>query len=175
MGQYYLGRAYFQGVGVDRIDQRKGVQYLKQSADQGNPLALFSLGRMHQDGAGGCPKDENLGLSLLLQACSRGDSFTLCYVAGMFFEGRLGASKNVHEGIRLLKLAADAGYGDALLQLANLYLSGEGVAQDYTRAMQYYRLGKGEDEDGLVARKEAEYARLVAESFNGPSVSETAA
>ena len=54
--QYYLGKAYFYGMGVEK-DLKKAFEYAKKSADKNNSLGLNLLGVMHQNGEG-VKKDE---------------------------------------------------------------------------------------------------------------------
>ena len=58
--QYYLGKAYYFGMGVNK-DLKKSFEYAKKSADKNNSSGLNLLGVMYQNGEG-VKKDEQLNM-----------------------------------------------------------------------------------------------------------------
>lgn len=59
------------------------------------------------------------------------------YLAGLYQEGK-GTDKDVKKAGELIIKSAEEGYGNALAKAGDMYFEGQGVAQDYVKAVEYY-------------------------------------
>ncbi|MBV5338775.1 MAG: sel1 repeat family protein [Deltaproteobacteria bacterium] len=73
--QYHLGKAYCNGIGVEK-DQAEGVRWYRMAAEQGNIDAQFVLGVLYSRGEGvGADNDE--AIKWFRKAADQGDKSAL--------------------------------------------------------------------------------------------------
>lgn len=135
--QYYLGKAYFYGIGVEK-DEKKAFEYAKKSANQNNPSGLNLLGVVYQYGEG-IEKDELQALMYYKQAANLGNTKAMRNLASMY--ANIGSSIiqiNYDEAIEWLKKAVALNDVDSIIILANVLSSNE-VQRD-EESLKYYEM-----------------------------------
>lgn len=80
--QYYLGKAYSYGIGVEK-DSKKAFEYAKKSADKNNSSGLNLLGVMYQYGEG-IEKDESKAFEYYKQSTDLGNTKAMRNLALVF-------------------------------------------------------------------------------------------
>ncbi|XP_052773496.1 LRP2-binding protein-like isoform X2 [Mya arenaria] len=124
--QYNLGRAYFQGYGVDRQSDTDAERYWLLSADDGNPRASVkaqaTLGMFYS-------REETRNLKQAFfwhsEACGNG-SLESQGALGVMYEYGIGVRRNTDSAYVCMKGAADRG---------NVYAMGNLVAHYYRRKL----------------------------------------
>jgi hypothetical protein len=115
--QYYLGRIYDRGWGVES-DQLEAVRLYTLSALQGYSDAFFSLGQKYYSGEG-IATDQKSAADLFLLGAITGDRDAQWAIGHCFLYGE-GRDQDVLEGTAWLMLAADQGEEYALEELAKV-------------------------------------------------------
>jgi uncharacterized protein len=86
-GQYYLGLCYLKGDGLEQ-DEDRGLDWIRQAADQGNNLALYDLAGLYARGIGE-PRNKLDHPLELLKRVARSDSKSLDGVTRSAYDGIL--------------------------------------------------------------------------------------
>ena len=143
--QYYLGKMYRKGEGVQQ-DNRQAVYWYTKSVEQGNRKAQNNLAVMYDNGFG-VEKDLKKAFELYSQSAAQGTTAAQFNLGMMYRDGQ-GVKKNYVKAFELFSLAADGGNVRAQNALAILYTQGKGTQRDYTKALYWYRKSadKGYDE-----------------------------
>lgn len=131
--QYYFGKAYYYGIGVEK-DTKKAFEYAKKSANQNNPSGLNLLGVAYQYGEG-VEKDELQALMYYKQAANLGNTKAMMNIAKMYAVGSY-VKQDTNQAIGWVKKAFDIGYIDAARVLGNMYASPE--VKNLAEAFKYY-------------------------------------
>ena len=100
-GQYYVGKAYYDGHGV-ACDYSEAVKWYELSARQGFADALFCLGECYDDGDGVEENAED-AFCLYLLAAQKNHAKAQCYV-GYCYENGAGVERNMREALRWYEL-----------------------------------------------------------------------
>ena len=121
--QLHVGHAYRFARGVDRNDT-VAIRWYAQSAKQKEPRAEYAIGKMFEEG-NGVDRDYRKALTWYRKAAARG-----------YDEAEEKVEKR-DEFVRALPLAKE---GDpvAQAQIGDAYTNGDGVALDYTKALEWY-------------------------------------
>lgn len=160
-----LALLYFNGTGVKR-DVNKGVELLRQAAEQGNAAAMDNIGNYYNSNWGGndleaaekwwrkaaekgfAASQATLGLMLkergeykqamewAKKGAAQGNA-AADYLMGTFYTHGYGVDVNHDEAIKWYKLAAEKGHARAQADVATCYANGEGVKRD-ERQMAYW-------------------------------------
>lgn len=108
--------------GADEIDkdEKAGVRWLREAADEGDVKAQYSVGVAFYNGHG-ANTDKALGFSYLLKAANQDFTpaqiiITQCYLSGD------GVEENTDEAVKWLEKLADGGEPKACFILSQLYL-----------------------------------------------------
>jgi TPR repeat protein len=86
-GEALLGRAYYEGVGVNR-NYAIALTWLNKAVAQNNPDAMFFLGLMLEHGRG-VPQDLNRATNLFDRAAALGQRYAAMEVNGMRMQGEV--------------------------------------------------------------------------------------
>ena len=130
IAQYYLGKAYMFGLGVDR-NLSKTLHYAEQSAAAHYPAGINLLGVIYDDGYG-VAKNKKRAVKYYRQAAQLGNTNAMINLATIYAN-----SKNVNQTISWLKKAYHAGSIRAIKLLGNTYASTE--VKKYKQAIHYYK------------------------------------
>ena len=143
IGEYFMGVVYFYGNGMPN-DWQKAKHYFSLSANHGNTQAMCELANMYQYGIG-IERDTMKAMELYSQAANEGNGFAMKKLARSFNNGDLGVLDE-SRSIEYYAKAFDAlyecamGENDPIAQhtLGESFMDGEGVKQNYDRAVGYY-------------------------------------
>jgi len=166
--QYWLGKAYMFGAGVQK-DPSKAVAWFRKAAEQGHGEAQFALGAAYLVGDG-VSQDAGEAERWLIKAIEQGKTAAWSYLshirealgdhAGALAWTRRGAEEGdaaaqFDMGQRLrqgqgvpqdnaqatewFRKAANQGHTAAQYNLGVMYASGRGVSQDQARAIEWFR------------------------------------
>ena len=134
-----LGYAYDKGLGVTK-DNAKAVEYYRQAAEMGNPVALYNLGRKYFTGTNGLPLDWTAAQRYLEQASEEG------LLSAQHLLAQLHHDQNrPTEAATWFTRAAEHGYAPSMCSLAYLFQHGKGLSLDLNRAVQWYQRAAAED------------------------------
>ena len=154
--QYDLSAAYLEGKIVP-ADIMKSIEWLKKSADNNYPEAMFELAIMYFQGLASdttgviVEKDDEKGISFMKRAAEKG-----FLPAAMFLD-------NLNHSVESLTRMADNGDVDAQCKLGFLYCEGKEVKQDIDKSIHYFR---------MAARQNNEMARMTVNMYDkfGPEL-----
>ncbi|RAP27968.1 hypothetical protein DID78_05705, partial [Candidatus Marinamargulisbacteria bacterium SCGC AG-343-D04] len=134
--QNNLGWMYINGKGVEK-SYTKAFECYTKAADQGNANAQNNLGEMYVTGKG---VDQNYGKALewYRKAADQGCAVAQ-YSLGMMYDNEEGRMK---EAVKWITLAAEQGLPEAQYKLGIMYFHGRGVAQDVSKASEWYDKSK---------------------------------
>lgn len=138
----------FTGVGPE-----VGWQLLKQSADLGQPSALFFLGSLHVGGLFTQNKaDYASGRPLIERAALAGHVDALFMIANMYKDG-IGGKKDAAKAFEFYRQAAERGHTYAALMAFTMINDGEGTRKDFALAYRIARnmAGQGEVYGAVMA------------------------
>ncbi len=168
-GQFNLANCYLKGIpGILQKDEKRAIQFYKQSADQGYADAKFELGNCYKNGIG-VRKDEQEAARLYELAAQQGHgeaqiSILRCYLYG--------------EGVRLNRLKAEewcnkAAKNECKLDwawnlLGNYYKRGEDGEKDYKKAVECFR--KAADKGLAEAQYELGVCYINRQGVNGHDI-----
>jgi TPR repeat protein len=154
-GMHWVGLMYEEGKGVAQ-DGTTAAQWFKRAADQGHAPSMNHYGNLLR-------KDQPAeALVWHLKAAEAGEPFAMENAGGAYYEG-IGTEKDLVKAAEWYRKAAEQGRsGNAMLQWGYMLSTGQGVAQDVTKALamylaaarlgesaamynigDYYRVGKG--------------------------------
>ena len=134
--QFILGRAYFNGMWVEK-DDRKAFQWFSRSAEQGLPEGQAELGMCYVRGIG-VTKDAEEGVKWIRKAVEKNNPLGQ-YNLALCYENGFGVESNNEEAVKYLRKAAEQGLPDAQAELGGCYLSGLGVTKDIPEALKWIR------------------------------------
>ena len=150
--QFYLGKMYLYGYGVER-DYATALPILKELEAQGNATAQYNLGEMYRQGQG-VAQDYKEAVRLYGLAAAQGDARAQWELGEMYIYGH-GVERDGQEYVRLQDLSRaqrhwsgakahcdlegkydlDLNSSVARCDLGVMYDKGTGVAQDYKEAV----------------------------------------
>ncbi len=143
--QNNLGKMYRDGYGVPKDDQ-KAVEWYRKAAEQGNANGQSELGTAYIHGRG-VTKDVQKAMEWYLKAAEQGNLMAQYMLAVAYSSGDEGITKNETQATfwgRKVVNAAEQGNATAQSHLGYMYQYGYGVAQDYQKAMEWYRKSDGQ-------------------------------
>jgi len=124
-----------------------GIEWLRRSAEQGNPFAMRFLGFVY-DGKDKAESDDwyREAAGALYKAAKQGDPRAQHDLAGLYREG-IGVAKDSAEADKWFALAAknyraaaEQGDPEAQYMLGGFYMKGVGVEKDEAEAVKWFRL-----------------------------------
>ena len=135
-----LGR-FFYVMPRNPEDKTRGLQLLKESADEDDPESMAFLGNIYlfeKEVEG----SEDEGVRLIRDAASQGDKLGMHTLGLMLLDGRK-VNRNPEEGVKWICRAAEAGDVSSMKKLGNIYELGLGVEADEDLSMEW--MGKASD------------------------------
>jgi TPR repeat protein len=155
--QAVLGAEYYCGIMV-RQNYAEARRWLEAAAKQGQPDAQCDLGCMFLFG-NGVPKDTGLAISWLAKASETGSARGHLLLGRAYKENPNTSRKAVEH----YEAAAKMGIHAAKLELAQLCISGNGVAQDFIRAIDLLEQASTDGVFSKDAQTDSEARKLLEE------------
>lgn len=129
--QYYVGAMYQYGGGVSQSDEQ-AFYWFEQSAENGDDEAQYGLGLMYADGEGVKQSDKKARHWFERSAAQGHD--------GAQYElGEALRTKSPKKALPWLLKAAAQNNSDAYVSLGHMHSFGKGVAENETKAFEYYQ------------------------------------
>jgi len=117
-------------------DPAAALPWLKASAEQEHPMALYLLGQLYFSGQGGVEADAELGWKLYTRAAELGYA-PASAEAGRHLLVDDATADDVQRGLYFLNKSASSGYAPGEYYLAKVYLAGRHVTLDGSAAAQW--------------------------------------
>ncbi len=127
--QYYLGKAYLYGMGVEK-NEKKAFEFAKKSADKNNSFGLNLLGLMYVNG-NNVQNDEMKAFEYFKKSVDLGNTKAMLNLSTYYIR-----RKNFEEAKKWLNNAHDLGDLNVTLELA-FFLSSTEI-ENYKEAIIYY-------------------------------------
>ena len=147
--EHMLARLFSEGIGVPR-DSAEALKWTKKAAEGGIALAQYNLAEMYLNGEVATADDSAMYQWYVKSA--KGGVVMSYYRMGQLTEQGRGVAKDAAEakflyGVAAAELDVFAQKGDPYSQntLALMYENGKGVAQNYAKAVQWYRHAANQD------------------------------
>ncbi|KAL0487805.1 hypothetical protein AKO1_008687 [Acrasis kona] len=138
--QYTVGNMYLNGVGTARND-REGVKFMLQSAEQGYSDAINHVGILYESGGSSLEKDELKALKFFKRASEKENLEGMTNLSNLLLFGSIvpQSDSNIEEAISLLKTASERDFAKAQNILGHLYYTGSFVDIDYDKAVHLFK------------------------------------
>mgnify|MGYP001233289292 CR=1 FL=1 len=133
-----MAAKYKYGIGVD-VNAVRAVKIYTYLYKHGNMVAANELGRMYLNG-NGTGKDPETAKMLFIQAAKKGNTKALCNLALMYQKGLDGEVRPTI-AYKLYKMASERGSAQGCYGVGYLLFKGEGVKQNYAKAIEYLKKG----------------------------------
>lgn len=144
---FYLGLAYYRGVGVPAADPVPAADCWRKAAEQGHAQAQNNLGRLCEETGG----DQYAEAIFWYAEAAEQGYFLAQFNLGVLYELGRGVSQDCALAAAWYRKAAEQGYAVAQFNLGGMFRLGRGVRQNYAQAAAWYRKAA---EQGLA---EAQY------------------
>ena len=134
---YLMGWYFDGGYNAVKIDEKKAVEYFRQSFNAGYVPAGVKLSADEKDED---KKEElvNQARNEILRLAQVGDCFAQCRLGWMYANGR-GVEQSYEEAAKWYQKAVEQGEPIAQNNLGLMYQYGNGVEQSYEKALKWYR------------------------------------
>ncbi len=156
--QFLAGWGYDYGMPGLKIDYKKAAYWYEKSAGQGNAKAMAMLGHLYNNGMG-LVKDEEEALKLWKQSLpglERGtkkeDPYSMLILGGLLLQDRLG-EKDPGKAFDLFTKAAELGLPAAMNNIGLMFEKGNGVEQDFDKAVEWYEKANALEDSSKVKPK----------------------
>ncbi|WP_296595562.1 tetratricopeptide repeat protein [Phenylobacterium sp.] len=161
--QSFLAVSYFQGANGLAVDVQRAMRLFRSAATNGVPEAQYNLGLVLESGVPGVAADRREAFDLFEKAADAGYPKALVKMARAYQLG--GGDRPIDWGrsMALYKRAAEQGFGPGFTGVGLLYQNGQGVPQDYAKALEWHRRGLAAGDDA-AARWVADNERRLAEA-----------
>ncbi|MGJ0356481.1 tetratricopeptide repeat protein [Aliarcobacter butzleri] len=135
LAQYYLGKMYFKGIGVEK-DYEESHRWYLLSALQGNKESQFFSGFMYNFGKN---KDYKKAKIWYEKSALQGHAEAQYNLAELYYHGSwFGIEQSLKKAAEWYEKAAIQSHTNAQLQLGIMYSNGWGVRQDLKIAKEWY-------------------------------------
>ncbi len=115
----------------------EGINWIKKSSDQGNPVAQCFLGVSYFEG-NFIEKDQEKGIEFYRKSAIQGYQPAQSRLADCYLYGWV-VKKDQLEALKWYHLAAQQGDTLAMNNIGSMYLHGEGVKENYTEAFKWFQ------------------------------------
>jgi TPR repeat protein len=134
--QFFLGSAYYTGLGVADQDYTQAAFWCRKAAELGHPAAQALLGLMYE-WSPSLPRDYAQAITWYKKAAEQGDASAGFLLGGCYSEGR-GIHRSYERAAEWYRRAAELGHAEAANNIAVCYERGLGVIQDRAQAAFWY-------------------------------------
>jgi TPR repeat protein len=156
---------------IGDIDQPKGIELLRRSADHGWAAAQYQLGKIYLAGEL-LPPSLPEAIKYFQEAADQGGPASQYELAQLYANG-IGEPRGAEDlPIALLHKSAKTGYYPALHALAECYRTGLGASIDYIQSIRYYQAARKIEENTAPISKacDADIFKLVDENLEPKAV-----
>lgn len=136
LAQFELSKAYSRGLGT-KENLQEALRWLQEAAAGGLPDAQYFLANA-LDSGGGMQMDKKAALDWFRRAAESGQPQAQRELGTKYLVGAEGVEPNAQEALRWLGAAAEAGDRSAMHNLGIAYVSGDLLAQDYSKAFRWF-------------------------------------
>ena len=143
-------------------NEKEGVKYLIQSAEQGYSKAQNVLARAYICGQYGLQEDDELFVHWMTKAAEQGDIEAQRILGEAYYKADSPPVLAINYSLacQWLEKAAENGDVKACIDLARLYLSGKGLSKDLTKVEKYLILAEDLTEENGVIEDYCEIALI---------------
>jgi TPR repeat protein/predicted Ser/Thr protein kinase len=131
-----MGAVHERGLLGAKKDMTLAVSWYRRSAEAGRSQSMHRLAMLLERGQG-VPRDEEAAMAWYRRSMAAGQADSANALGAMLLAR--GGPAELEEATRLLRGAADQGNLQALRNLGVCYEKGQGVGQDFVRAVDCYR------------------------------------
>ena len=135
-------------AGVDLGPREADLQWLRERAESGDPVAQYNLGQRYRRGRG-VPQDDAQAAVWYRKAADQGDARAQYNFGAAYADGR-GVPQDDAQAAVWFRNAANQGHARAQYHLGVSYAEGDGVPQDDAQAVVWYR--KAADQGHAIAQ-----------------------
>lgn len=133
--QYWLGRLYDEGKGIQR-DRVGALGWFRKAADQEHADAQRIIGVFYEEGTG-VAQSHSEAAQWFARAARQGNAKALRNLGSLYLDGR-GLPQDLRKAMELFEKAAEQGNAKAKRNLAYMYYFGEAVVPDFERAARLF-------------------------------------
>ena len=134
---YMMAEYFWEGYGVQHINNQKAIAYFKKSYEAGYAVAGYDVAASLPDGSPEQDEIRNHAKDNILELANEGDVFAQTSAAWGYREG-YGTAVDDLEAVKWVQKAAKQGYASAQCNLGLMYEDGRGVEQSYEKAVEWY-------------------------------------
>jgi hypothetical protein len=134
--QFGLYKLYAGGLGVEKPDPKKAVEWLTMAAEAGLPNAQYTMGDVLLRGKG-VEKDESAAVGWYEKASGQGHAEARFKLAALYYAG-IGVAKNIPKSLALYRASADAGHPEALTTMGVFYFNGRVFKKSEVKARDWW-------------------------------------
>lgn len=142
-----LAQIHEEGLGGQKKDLKKALEFYSKAANGRDPEALFRMGVASEQGWADPDSKEVLvqpnaknALDLYRLAAQNNDLRAL-YNVGVYYESGNVVDKDVDKAFELFKKAAESGVPQAIQKVGLAYQNGQGTKQDLVAAKSWFEMG----------------------------------
>ena len=135
---YMMAEYFWEGYGVQPINQQKGIAYFKKSYEAGYPVAGYDVAASLPDGSPEQKEIRNHAKDNILELANEEDVFAQASAAWGYREG-YGTAVDHVEAVKWVRKAAEQGFARAQHDLGLMYEFGRGVERSYEKAVEWYQ------------------------------------
>ena len=134
---YMMAEYFWEGYGVQPINQQKGIAYFKKSYEAGYPVAGYDVAASLPDGSPEQKEIRNHAKDNILELANEEDVFAQASAAWGYREG-YGTAVDHVEAVKWVRKAAEQGFARAQYDLGLMYEFGTGVERSNEKAAEWY-------------------------------------
>ena len=143
---YMMAEYFWEGYGVQPINQQKRIAYFKKSYEAGYAVAGYDVADSLPDGSPEQDEIRNHAKDNILELANEGDACAQNNLGEMYYLG-WGVEESDEKAVEWFLKAAERGYARAQYKLGDMYYFGDGVERSYEKAAEWYLKAA---EQGLV-------------------------
>ena len=134
---YMMAEYFWEGYGVQPINQQKAIAYFKKSYEAGYAVAGYDVAAFLPDGSPEQKEIRNHAKDKILESANEGDVFAQASAAWGYREG-YGTAVDHVEAVKWVRKAAEQGFARAQYDLGFMYEFGTGVERSNEKAAEWY-------------------------------------
>ena len=133
---YMMAEYFWEGYGVQHINNQKAIAYFKKSYEAGYAVAGYDVAASLPDGSPEQDEIRNHAKDNILELANEEDVFAQTNAAWGYREG-YGTAVDHVEAVKWVRKAAEQGFARAQYDLGWMYQYGRGVERSYEKAVEW--------------------------------------